>query len=535
MLILLVPWMIMLYMMSKQSKTLESERQKQEAARVAQTREFRSDAAPDEQIEQLKARIAADPKSQQFEVDRLRIAVIYEEDGAWREAREAYEAFAKERRGSPYAAHAAYHAAKIALEKLNDEKGYVKDLKALTFDSNRAVWDHEDVGNRDDKAKASEVSSRLLDPHNARDWRYKVLDFLVGLFGGRSRPRYAYALGVMLLGLIVKVLVWPLTTWGYVASKTMGVKMKLVQPIIAELKEKHKDDQLLVMRKQQELMRKYKISMKSGCLPSILQMAILIPVYQAVRLYAYPLLGASFLWIGKLSEPDMILLVVYVIAFIASMKLQPQQPSAEPQQQQMQKTMMYLMPIMFFFMMRGVASAFILYWTVFLVFSTGQSLWLAYQWKQRGGDQSVLASLPEELRPKPEKPRRARPEAKQADLAATVAQKGKKTGRAAEEQTVPVVERLGEEITLRTADTGVRGLLARFFAPMRERAQLDDAGNGDGKVIDVEFSRDDELPSAEADVDTAESGGRKRRREERKARRQAERASAVAADGESDD
>jgi hypothetical protein len=116
-----------------------------------------------------------------------------------------------------------------------------------------------------------------------------------------------------------------------------------------------------------------------------------------------------------------------------------------------------------------------------------------------------------------------------------VAQKGKKTGRAAEEQTVPVVERLGEEITLRTADTGVRGLLARFFAPMRERAQLDDAGNGDGKVIDVEFSRDDELPSAEADVDTAESGGRKRRREERKARRQAERASAVAADGESDD
>jgi len=535
MLILLVPWMIMLYMMNKQAKTLEAERQRQQVAQLAQTQEFRSDAPPDEQIEQLKARIAADPKAQQSELDRLHIAVIYEQDGAWREACDAYEAFAKEKRGSPYAAHASYHAARIALDRLHEEKRFVKDLKALTFDSNRAVWDHESVGDRNDKIKAAEISSRLLDTHNARDWRYRLLDFLVALFGGRSRPHYAYAMGVMLLGLIVKVLVWPLTTWGYVASKTMGVKMKLVQPIIAELKEKHKDDNLAVMRKQQELMRKYNISMKSGCLPSILQMAILIPVYQAVRLYAYPLHNGSFLWIPNLAEPDLALLIVYVIAFIASMKLQPQQASADRQQQQMQKTMMYLMPVMFFFMMRSVASAFIMYWTVFLVFSTAQSLWLAYKWKQRGGDEAVYGSLPEELRPKPERPRRSRPEAKQAQQAPSAAHRGKKSAPADREEPGPVVQRLGEEISLRDADTGARGLLARFFAPMRERVRADGSDDGDGEAIDVDFTRDDRTPSEEAEQDAAQSGGRRRRREERKAKRQAEREAGVGVEAGSDE
>ncbi len=337
------------------------------------------------------------------------------------------------------------------------------------------------MGDPTDKHIAADISAEVLDEVNRDDPRYRFLDFLVGLFNPKQHPETAYAYGVMLLGLLVKIFLWPLNTVSYRSSKVMGAKMRLVQPEIEELKKKYKDDQLKVMQKQQELMRKYGVSMKSGCIVSILQMAVLIPVYQTVRLYAYPLANGSFLWIESLHEPDIYLLVVYVLAFIASMKLQPQQPSADPQQQQMQKMMTYVMPIMFFFMMRTVPSAFILYWTVFLVFSTGQTLWLAYRWKATGGDEAVIASLPEELRPSKRTPRRER-ETEDAG-AGDAGRKTRGRAQAPEPEADPVVERLGERIDL--GDGGGRSVfswLSSLLAPTlgRREGDADQAGGDNG-------------------------------------------------------
>jgi YidC/Oxa1 family membrane protein insertase len=478
MLILMVPWFITLMMLNKASREAQQREAQRKAATeaTAQVEAPDPNQAPDTRIQELQRAVEADPKSEQSDRDRLEIAVLYEGMGDVRHAEEAFARFAKERRGTPYAAHAAYHAARIARDSLHDQDLYVKLLRGLSYDYGHAVWDIENKGDRSDAKKkvASELAGGLLDSENAKDIRYRALAFLVGIFNPADHPEYAYACGVMVLGFLVKLLLWPLTSWAYVASKTMSTKMKLIQPMIAELKEKHKDDQMKVMRGQQELMKKYGVSMRSGCLPSILQMVVLIPVYQTVRLYSYPMTHASFLWLASLSKPDIPLLMIYALSFYLSMKLTPQQPSADPQQAQMTKMMSLMMPVMFFFMMQTVPSAFILYWTVFLVFSTGQTLWLAYRWNKQGGDAAVIASLPEELRPKEPKGGRRKLEAAAPERAAG---RGQPRGIAA-----PAVERLGEEIDVgegRPRPGG--GFLARLFAPAIERGGPDPPEDGDGK------------------------------------------------------
>jgi YidC/Oxa1 family membrane protein insertase len=525
MLLLMIPWFILMYMWTKNAQNSQQLEQ-QEALLEAEGGDGIDTTAPvDDQIRALRARIEADPKAEKADFDRLKIAVLLEQDAAseadFRKAAEEYEKFAKEQKGSPYAAHATYHAARIYKGYLDDEKRFKKLLGGITFDYNRAIWDHENVGNRNDKHPAAVIAGEELDPYNQHDVRYKFLAFLVGLFDPESHPDYAYAAGVMLLGFMVKVLVWPLTGWSSRASKTMGAKMKMIQPLIAELKEKHKDDQLKVMREQQELMRKYDVSMKSGCLPMIISMAILIPVYQAVRLYAYPLQQGEFLWIGNLARPDMILLVIYVGAFFLSTKLQPQPASADPQQQQTQKMMMMIMPIMFFFFMQSVASGFILYWTVFLIFSTVQSLWLNYQWERAGGDQAIIDAMPEELRVKPKRPSR-----KELEKSEKADGKGDGKTDGKPEKDSGAVERLGEEIDVEPERP--KGFLERLLAPALEQAQQQaEAAKADqeaeGESVDVGEDEDSQAELDEAADADSNGDGRRSERDERRARRKEKR------------
>ncbi len=530
MILMMIPWLIMMWYLSKQNRAAmeAQERQRVEQGAVVTLEEPPVDAPVDERIAWHQERVNRDPKSEQAETHLLSIAVIREEAGFDKKAADEYESFAKSHRKSPYYAHAAFHAGRIAREKLQDDKRFKKNLNPLTYEFKRCVWDPENVGDPNDKHIAADISAEALDAVSRDDPRYRFLDFIVGLFNPKQHPETAYAFGVMLLGLLVKILLWPLNTVNYRSSKIMGVKMRLVQPEIEELKKKYKDDHLKVMQKQQELMRKYGVSMKSGCVVSIIQMAILIPVYQTVRLYSHPLASGSFLWIESLHEPDLYLLIVYVLAFIASMKLQPQQPSADPQQQQMQKTMIYIMPIMFFFMMRTVPSAFILYWTIFLVFSTGQTLWLAYRWRVEGGDDAVIESLPEELRPNKRALRR------ELEAAVSPADAGRKAkrGEAPSADAKPVVERLGETIDLDDGDGKPSGgLLARLFAPALERRDAEAApSDGENGLDGAAVTEEPEVAGESEDVGPSEPGlTADERRARRKAKRRAQRKASTGA------
>lgn len=88
-----------------------------------------------------------------------------------------------------------------------------------------------------------------------------------------------YGVAVILFTVIVKLLLLPLNIKSQKAMK----KQQKIQPILAELQKKYANDQ---QKLQQEMMKLYKendVSMMGGCLPMLLQMPILIALYQAIQ------------------------------------------------------------------------------------------------------------------------------------------------------------------------------------------------------------------------------------------------------------
>ena len=180
---------------------------------------------------------------------------------------------------------------------------------------------------------------------------------------------------LLLLTLIVKALVYPATKKSYLAS----ARMRVLKPKIDALNAKY-PKQEDAMKKQQEMMQlysQYGVSPMGGCLPMLIQMPIWIALFNFVP-NAIELRGQSFLWADDLSAYDdvirwgkdvwligdhlSIFCVLFCVMQIAntwiSMK-QQQNAVMSPEQEQsmkMMRWMMYLMPIMFFFMFNTYSS-----------------------------------------------------------------------------------------------------------------------------------------------------------------------------------
>lgn len=103
----------------------------------------------------------------------------------------------------------------------------------------------------------------------------------------------------------------------------------------------------------------------------LLQMPIIILLWQAIARYQYPLSQESFLWIKSLADADTPLAVIYAVSLWLSSKL-TMVPAADPQQEATQKMMATMMPLMFFVLFKGYASGFILGWLFFNILTTAQ-------------------------------------------------------------------------------------------------------------------------------------------------------------------
>ena len=109
-----------------------------------------------------------------------------------------------------------------------------------------------------------------------------------------------YGISIILLTILVKILFWPLTHKSYKSMK----EMQKLQPIMAKIREKYKNDKQKMNTEMMGLYKTYKVNPLSGCLPMLIQ----LPVFFAL----FRLLGSSIelrhapfvLWINDLSAPD---------------------------------------------------------------------------------------------------------------------------------------------------------------------------------------------------------------------------------------
>ncbi len=244
-----------------------------------------------------------------------------------------------------------------------------------------------------DKAKEKKITvAHKLDVENSKSRLlgflnlYKVMDFLVNLTGKKSGFSYWFA--IILVTLIVKTAITPLTKAQFKAMK----EMQKIAPLVKEIQEKYKGDQQTIGQKTMDLYKEHHINPFASCLPLLVQMPILMLLYYMIRTYEFQFANGTFLWIGSslkhmydvnvpfgaggtvwitagnLSEPDLILVVLYVISMFISTKLS----NVDPTQAEQQKMMAIVMPVMFAFIFAGFPSAFLLYWLVFNILQTAQ-------------------------------------------------------------------------------------------------------------------------------------------------------------------
>jgi len=172
----------------------------------------------------------------------------------------------------------------------------------------------------------------------------RVLQFFYGLLPN-------YGLAIILLTIVVRLVLYPLTLK---QTKSMA-QMQKIQPMVQDLKDRYKDNPQKFNEEVLRLYQKNNVNPLGGCLPLLLQLPILIALYNTIRI-AVELRKTPFLWIADLSKGDPLLILPIAIA--ALMYYQQGKMSTDPQQQQM----MAFMPMFMFVITWSLPAGLLVYW-----------------------------------------------------------------------------------------------------------------------------------------------------------------------------
>jgi len=249
------------------------------------------------------------------------------------------------------AANALYEGGKFASDPVR--YGKTEDLRNQGQDMAVQMWKQL----RDDfPSKASSLlliglpGDKFVDLANQITLRnssqvgFKVIDSFVTLTG--KNPSFSYALALILIAIVVRVILFPITKKQYAAQR----EMQRMQPLIKELQAKYKgreaESRVEMNEKMMALYKEHNVNPFASCMPSLIQLPFLIMVFGAIRQYEFAFSAGKFLWIGSplarqfpgiiaanLASPDVPLLVIYVLSNYITMRMTP---ATDPQQQQQQ-------------------------------------------------------------------------------------------------------------------------------------------------------------------------------------------------------
>ena len=192
-----------------------------------------------------------------------------------------------------------------------------------------------------------------------------VVSILVWL---HERLNVAYGWVLILFGLGVRVLLWPLNQKAMESS----ARMQAVAPLMKELQERYKDDKERLQREMMKLYKEHKVNPLGGCLPMLLPMPILFALF-FVFLNTIEFRGVPFLWLPDLSLPDPLYIIPVVMGLSMFTLMKIGQMGSPPNPQM--KLMVYFMPVMMTVLFLKFSSGLNLYYAATNIFSLPQQ-WL---------------------------------------------------------------------------------------------------------------------------------------------------------------
>lgn len=190
-----------------------------------------------------------------------------------------------------------------------------------------------------------------------------------------------YGIVIIVFSIIIKIALHPLSK----AQMRSMKQMQQLQPLMTEIREKHKADPQKMNQQIMNLYKEYGVNPAAGCFPLLLQMPILFALY-SVFSSSIDLRQAEFVWwIHDLSIPDTIVTLPFTLPLFGikdvsglalamgiTMFLQQKMTLTDPRQ----KALVYMMPVMMTLLFNSFPSGLNLYYFVFNLLSIIQQTWV---------------------------------------------------------------------------------------------------------------------------------------------------------------
>jgi len=186
----------------------------------------------------------------------------------------------------------------------------------------------------------------------------------------------SYALAIIILTFLLKLVLFPLTQKQMTSMK----RMQEIQPKIKEIQERYKNkDPKKMQQKIMDLYKEHNVNPMAGCLPILIQMPILIALYRSLlHIEFIDVEHAGFFWINSLADKD----PFFILPVLAGVTTYMQTRLTSSTTDQTQRVMLYMMPIFIAWISTTVPSGLVLYWVTFNILSFIQQYFVNKQIEQ---------------------------------------------------------------------------------------------------------------------------------------------------------
>lgn len=188
--------------------------------------------------------------------------------------------------------------------------------------------------------------------------------------------RLGYAWVLIVIGILVRILLWPLNQ----KAMRSQMKMQAIQPLAMEIREKYSKDPQKMNQETMKLYKEHKVNPLGGCVPMLIPWPVLIALFFVFQ-NTIQLRGVPFLWLPDLSAPDPFYILPFFLGasmFLLQFISMRAMAAANPQM----KMMMYILPVVMVFIFWRLASGLNLYYAAFNVATIPQQLLIARERKK---------------------------------------------------------------------------------------------------------------------------------------------------------
>lgn len=201
-----------------------------------------------------------------------------------------------------------------------------------------------------------------------------------------------YGISIILMTILTRLILYPLMQKQMVSMR----EMQKIQPLMKEAQERYKNNKEKLNQELMKLYKEHKVNPMGGCLPLLIQMPILILLFQVLRQFKGKIYTVGFpgflpFWLTDLSQPDNLFgkigkhsIGIMPLLIGISMFYQQKMTTAPPttpgkeggSAEQTQKMMTIMMPLLIAFMSFSLPSGLTLYWLVSTLLGIGQQYFI---------------------------------------------------------------------------------------------------------------------------------------------------------------